>query len=251
MPKERPPMKTIAWLGPLVALGLGLQGFRTGRSGGAPAADVPTAPTAAADAPTAAWSDGATGDGAAATTDATADDATANSDPTAGLRGESVQCMAGGSGIVPCGPDAAPDCADSFYQAVAVVDLSNFRDAPVTGVTFERLEFRDDAGAVVATSRQVIDLTRLAAEPATAADGGAGTGCAPCPPVAPVDWSLLGATGEPFDGSLPPGATRLRVHVFLDHPPRAEHARFRLTLLVGGEPLIVEGELSPYSWPTG
>lgn len=144
--------------------------------------------------------------------------------------------MTGDNGVVPCGPDAGPSCADPYHRAIVVVDLFNDNETSIEAISVESLELLSADRSVETRARAWIDIERI--EP----DGGD-------PTTNP--WPVIGAEGTEFDGTLLPGSTRLRVHAWLERPPQSERPRFRLTLVAGGQRLSIEGEVVTNAWPTG
>jgi len=140
-------------------------------------------------------------------------------------------CAYGGVGLV---PDPLPPGYETEFAAI-VVELDN-PGAAVEGVSVLGAALLDGAGTPSASLRRVDHVVVL--------------------PEAPPDPSFgifavyLNPEGAPFDGSVPPGRTRLRMRFSLDRDPTALPARCRLELGgFGTAPLVIEGKVDG-SWPT-
>lgn len=68
-------------------------------------------------------------------------------------------------------------------------------------------------------------------------------------PPSPLDATYLNPEGTPVTGPLPPGLTRVRIRMRLDHRPTHFASRYRITLTGLGKPVSVSGTLSG-EWPT-
>ena len=144
--------------------------------------------------------------------------------------------MTGANGVVPCGADSGPSCFDRYHRAIIVVELSNGGDERIEEVSVESLEFLADDMAIESRARAWIDIDRLNIDAAIEREN---------------QWALIGADGVAFDGTLSPGSIRLRVHAWLERPPRAERPRVRLALSGDDLRCSVEGEVVTNAWPTG
>ncbi len=156
--------------------------------------------------------------------------------PNPVLTGTPILAMTGANGVVPCGADSGPRCFDRYHRVIVVVDVSNGGDESFEGLSVESLEFLADDGSIESRARAWIDIDRLGIAVASSEEN---------------QWALIGADGVAFDGTVPSGSTRLRIHAWLERPPRAERSRFRLVLSGGDLQCLVEGDVVKNAWPTG
>jgi hypothetical protein len=130
---------------------------------------------------------------------------------------------------VPTPPDFEGDLA------VIVVELQNPGPAAPNAVVKD-VVLLDAAGTITALRRVQAVEVLSPAEPAPS-------------PRAPGSWAYyLNPGGQPFNGTLRVGSTRLRIRVSLKTPP-AGPVRFRLTFGGLEAPLVVEGGVDGI-WPT-
>jgi hypothetical protein len=150
--------------------------------------------------------------------------------PTPPPTGSALFCAYGGVGLVPI--PAPPEFETEL--AVVVVDVQNQGPAPrnvvVTDVVLVNAE-----GTTTALRRvQAVEVLSTA-EPAPS-------------PRAPGSWAYyLNPGGQPFNGTLRVGRTRLRIRVSLKASPVGP-VRFQLTFGLEA-PLVVEGGVNG-TWPT-
>jgi hypothetical protein len=141
-------------------------------------------------------------------------------------------CAFGGQGVL--GADAR---FEDFIRVVAVIDVT----APPPAVTaastpghvdVAAVELRNDEGVVEASMRALVDVTRVD----------------PIPPT--TTWETALRRGAPFDGTLRPGLSRLRVEAWLTTRPRSHPLRARVVLTAPTGPVVADGPVLG-EWPTG
>ena len=150
------------------------------------------------------------------------------------VSGRTLFCAHGGVGVVPS--PLPPDYETEF--ASVTIDLDDPRGK--TPITVKSIELMNESGKVVATMKRVVEMVTLDASKTPPGRTESGS------------WAFfLNPQGDPFDGNLPPGRTRLRVRASLNASPMEYLTRVRVTFTFDGSkpPLVVEGEVWG-SWPT-
>jgi hypothetical protein len=148
------------------------------------------------------------------------------------VTGRTLFCAHGGVGIV---PDPLPPGYETEFTSVTI-DLDNPNGK--TRLTVKSIELMNESGKVAATMRRVVEIVKLDASKSPPGRTESGS------------WAFfLNPQGEPFDGELPPGRTRLRIRASLNASPMEYLTRVRITLDGPQPPLVLEGDVWG-SWPT-
>jgi len=133
-------------------------------------------------------------------------------------------CAFGGQGVMPV--DASPD---DYVRVLAFVVVR--APAAATGVSVSAVDVTGDGG-LEASLRKVESVERLASDAKL---------------TAPDVWRSRGA---PFDGTLAPGETKLRVEAWITKRPRSRPAELRVG--VAGPTLRANATCAlAIEWPTG
>jgi hypothetical protein len=151
------------------------------------------------------------------------------------VSGRTLFCAYGGVGIV---PDPLPPGYETEFTSVTI-DLDNPNGK--TGLTVKSIELMNESGKVSATMRRVVEMVKLDASKPPPGRTESGS------------WAFfLNPPGDPFDGDLAPGRTRLRIRASLNLSPMEYLTRVRITFetFEGAQPpLVLEGDVWG-SWPT-
>jgi hypothetical protein len=168
---------------------------------------------------------------------APADPSAAAPPPAVSARNEPVKplaaatlafCAFGGQGVLGAGMRS-----EDYIRVVAVVDLTVTSSSPTAGVALDSIALRDDNGVVEAAMRAPISVVRV--EPIPAA----------------TTWeTAMHPGGTPFDGTLAPGRTRLRIEAWLTTHPHSYRLRAHVVLVGSHGPIEADGAVDG-EWPTG
>jgi hypothetical protein len=137
-------------------------------------------------------------------------------------------CAFGGQGVLP-----STASFDDYVRVILVVDLTLPPGRAVQGAAVSVVELRNATGAVEAAMRAPIEITRVDPIPAK------------------TDWATaMRPGGAPFDGTLTPGVTRVRVEAWLTRHPRSFPLKVHVVITTPAGPIEVSGPTNG-EWPTG
>jgi hypothetical protein len=136
-------------------------------------------------------------------------------------------CGFGGQGVLGAGARW-----EDFIRVVVVVDVDSSGVAALHGVTLSSIAMVNDEGAVEASMRSPIHVDRVE----------------PIPEATTWETALRPGT-RPFDGTLTPGRTRLRVEAWLTTHPRRP-VRVHVVLDSPAGPVEAHAAING-EWPTG